>query len=337
MALVNQTGSVFWSSNKSTTVVNTVAQLLDNGNFVLRPENDENPEKYIWQSFDHPTDTLLPEMKLVWDLKSGINRFLRSWKTNDDPATGDYAYKLDNRGFPELVIFNNETIHWRAGPWNGKRFSGVPQMKGVGIMRFELQENSDEISYSFEMLNTSLYSRLVINSSGIMQRFVWVEGAKFWNQYWYFPGDKCDNFGECGPFGICNANPAQMCNCTIGFRPKNQQAWDLRDPSDGCVRSSKLDCGSDRFLPFKNMKLPESSKAFVDQTMNLSVCGEICKKNCSCVAYANMKITQGGSGCVMWGGDLIDMRQYDDSEDGGQDLHVRVAASDLGMFSIAYE
>ncbi|KAI3710377.1 hypothetical protein L2E82_40157 [Cichorium intybus] len=199
IALVNQTGSVFWSSNQSTTVVKTVAQLLDNGNFVLRPENDENPENYIWQSFDYPTDTLLPEMKLGWDRKSGINRFLRSWKTNDDPATGDYAFKLDIRGFPELVTFINETIHWRTGPWNGIRFSGVPQMKGVDFMRFELQENSDEISYSYEMLNSSLYSRLVINSSGVNQRFVWYEQPKYWNEFWSFPDDdSCDKFGYAG-------------------------------------------------------------------------------------------------------------------------------------------
>ncbi|KAI3513983.1 hypothetical protein L1887_12277 [Cichorium endivia] len=78
------------------------------------------------------------------------------------------------------------------------------------------------------------------------------------------------------------------------------------------------------------MKLSESSKAFVDQTMNLSVCGEMCKKNCSCAAYANMNITQGGSGCVILEVDLMDMRQYAGSEDGGQDLYVRVASSYLG-------
>ncbi|KAI3495254.1 hypothetical protein L1887_37502 [Cichorium endivia] len=336
MVLVNQTGTVVWSSNQSTQVVNTVAQLLDNGNFVLRPENDENPENYIWQSFDYPTDTLLPEMKLGWDRKSGINRFLRSWKTNDDPATGDYAFKLDIRGFPELVTFKNETIQWRTGPWNGIRFSGVPQMKGVESMRFEFHENSDEISYSYEMLNSSLYSRLVINSSGVNQRFVWYEQPKYWNVFWSFPDDdSCDKFGVCGPFGICDTNTAAICNCTTGFQPKNKEAWDLlRDPSDGCVRSSKQDCGTDGFLLFKNMKLPESSKAFVDQTMNLSVCGEICKKNCSCAAYANMNITQGGSGCVIWEVDLMDMRQYAGSEDGGQDLYVRVAASYLGQSQI---
>ncbi|KAI3495255.1 hypothetical protein L1887_37503 [Cichorium endivia] len=329
MVLVDQAGTVFWSSNQSTKVVHTVAQLLDNGNFVLRPRNDENPENYIWQSFDYPTDTLLPEMKLGWDRKSGINRALRPWKTNNDPATGDYSFKLNTSGFPEVLLFNNERKTWRTGPWNGRRFSGVPVMKGVSIMQFEFKDNSDEINYSFKMLNSSVYSRLVINSSGMNQRYVWLETTKAWSIYWSFPVDFCDHFNTCGPFGVCDANTAPICSCMTGFRPKNKQAWDLRDGTDGCVRSSKLDCGSDGFLPMKNMKLPESSKAFVDRSMNLSECGEICKRNCSCAAYANMNITEGGSGCVIWEMDLIDMRQYADSEDGGQDLYVRVAASDL--------
>ncbi|XP_023758517.1 receptor-like serine/threonine-protein kinase SD1-8 isoform X1 [Lactuca sativa] len=329
LVLVNQTGAVVWSSNQSTQVVNTVVQLLDNGNFVLRPENDENPENYIWQSFDYPTDTLLPEMKLGWDRKSGINRVLQSWKTNNDPTTGDYTFKMNIIGFPELLTVKNETIIWRTGPWNGMRFSGVPAMKGVSMMQFELEENSDEISYSFEMLDSSIYSRLVINSSGINQRFVWAKTTNTWSVFWSFPDDLCDQFGECGSFGICDATTAPICNCTTGFRPKNQQAWDLRDGLDGCFRSSDLDCGSDGFLPMNNMKLPESSNVFVDQTMNLSECGAICKKNCSCAAYASMNITEGGSGCVIWVGDLMDMRQYADSENGGQDLYVRVAASDL--------
>ncbi|XP_023758523.1 receptor-like serine/threonine-protein kinase SD1-8 [Lactuca sativa] len=334
MVLVNQTGTTVWSTNQPTKMVKTVAQLLDNGNFVLRPENDENPENYIWQSFNYPTDTLLPEMKLGWDRKSGIHRFLRPWKTINDPATGDYSFRMNLNGFPEVLLKHNETITWRTGPWNGKRFSGAPAMKGASIMQFEFTDNSDEINYSFKLLNSSIYSRLIINSSGINERYVWVETTKAWKIYWTFPVNVCDHYSTCGPFGVCDANAIPICKCMTGFQPKNKEAWDdVIHGFVGCVRSSKLDCGSDGFLPMKNMKLPESSKAFVDRKMNLSECGEICKRNCSCAAYANMNITDGGSGCVIWDGDLIDMRQYAESEDGGQaqDLYVRVSDLDTKL------
>ena len=92
-----------------------------------------------------------------------------------------------------------------------------------------------------------------------------------------------------------------------------------------------MDCGSDGFLALKNVKLPDGSQAFVDPAMNLSVCGELCKRNCSCTGYANMDITRVGSGCVYWVVDLMDMKKFAEYEGAGQDLYVRVAASDLGM------
>ncbi|XP_071726499.1 receptor-like serine/threonine-protein kinase SD1-8 [Rutidosis leptorrhynchoides] len=329
IVLLNQTGTAIWSSNQSVPLTNTVAQLLDNGNFVVRRENDENPDNYIWQSFDYPSDTFLPEMKLGWNRKTGINRYIRAWKSKTDPGSGDYSFKMDIDGYPEIIIWEKATKYCRSGSWNGKGFSGAPQMEG-SIMHFEFLENSDEISYSYEMLNTSVYSRLIINSTGSLQRFVWVDTTKQWSVYWFFPRDLCDYYGECGTFGICNTNNNPVCTCMTGYRPKNQQAWNLRDGSDGCVRSSKLDCGSDGFLLLKNMKLPEGSTAFVvNTTMNLSECGEVCKRNCSCGAYTNMDVTGNGSGCVIWAVDLMDMRQYAETVGGGQDLYVRVAASDL--------
>nr|GEW28864.1 receptor-like serine/threonine-protein kinase SD1-8 [Tanacetum cinerariifolium] len=275
IVLVNEAEIAIWSSSNVslTSVKNTVAQLLDDGNFVLRDENDENSENYIWQSFDHPTDTLLPGMKLGLDRKTGENRFLKSWKASDDPGEGEYSFKMDTDGFPEILLWKNVTEQYRSGPWNGRRFSGVPEMKSANnLIEFEFLNDSDEISYSFDMLNDSVYSRLIMTTSGILRRYTWIETSQMWSEYWFAPRDKCDFYGECGPYGICDMNSSPGCKCLKGFVPKNKPAWDLRDGSDGCVRTSKLDCESDV--------------------------------------------------------GLFDMRQYAVSE-GGQDLYVRAAASDL--------
>ncbi|KAL2504342.1 Receptor-like serine/threonine-protein kinase SD1-8 [Abeliophyllum distichum] len=112
-----------WSTNHSR-AENTVAELLETGNFVLRQENDPDPENYLWQSFDYPTDTLLPGMKLGWDLKTGLNRYLTSWKNGDDPGTGDFSFKFDINGYPECFLTKKHVIVYRSGPWNGLRFSG---------------------------------------------------------------------------------------------------------------------------------------------------------------------------------------------------------------------
>ncbi|KAL0001039.1 hypothetical protein SO802_014820 [Lithocarpus litseifolius] len=58
----------------------THAMLLNTGNFVLTDGGSE----VLWQSFDHPTDTLLPGMTL------GRNDWsLKSWKSKEDPAPED--------------------------------------------------------------------------------------------------------------------------------------------------------------------------------------------------------------------------------------------------------
>ncbi|KAA8515418.1 hypothetical protein F0562_018971 [Nyssa sinensis] len=327
IVLLDETANPIWSSNQSNKV-NTVAQLLDSGNFVLRLENDVDPENYIWQSFDHPTDTLLPGMKLGWDSKTGLNRYLTSWKSDNDPSSGDYAFKFDIQGFPEAFLLNKQVRRYRSGPWNGLRFSGVPEMKPTYIFDFIFVMEQNEVSYSFEMRNKSLFSRLLVNPSGILQRYTWIEERKLWNLFWYAPKDQCDVYRVCGVYGVCDTNESPVCKCMTGFEPKNSQAWYLRDGSDGCVRRNELNCGSDGFLPLKNMKLPESSSSFLDKKMNLADCERMCRSNCSCTAYANSEITGGGSGCVIWTTDLLDMRQYALAE-GGQDLYLRVAASDL--------
>lgn len=190
-----------------------MAQLLDDGNFVVRLVNDENPLNYLYQSFDHPTDTLLPGMKLGWDSKTGLDRVLIAWKGSDDPSTGDYSFKMDVRGLPEANLWRDGVLDYRSGPWNGLRFSGVPEMNSSDVITFSFVEDSNEVTYSFLVSDKSLYSRLVVNSSGTLQRFTWIGTSQVWNLFWYAPDDQCDNFRECGAYGICDTNNSPVCGC----------------------------------------------------------------------------------------------------------------------------
>ncbi|KAL3643348.1 hypothetical protein CASFOL_014163 [Castilleja foliolosa] len=329
LVLVDETGvKSVWSTNFSGRAVNTVAELLDNGNLVLRNKNDESPENYLWQSFDYPTDTLLPGMKLGWDSKTGLNRFLTSWKSPDDPSTGDYRFRLDTNGFPEIYLMDKQVIKYRSGPWNGLRFSGVPEMKSSPLISFIFVMSPDEISYSFKLNDKSVYSRLVVQQTGDLQRLTRIPTNGFWSLFWYAPKDQCDDYMECGVYGICDTNASPVCKCMKGFGPRNPQAWSLRDGSDGCVRERRLDCETDGFLKMSNVKLPESGAAFVDRGVDLDRCREMCRRNCSCRGYSDVDISGGGSGCAIWVEDLYDMRQYAAAE-GGQAFYFRVAAADL--------
>nr|POF15055.1 g-type lectin s-receptor-like serine/threonine-protein kinase [Quercus suber] len=91
LVLNDSSKRLLWSTNVSVQgTTSSVAQVQDSGNLVLV---QGNYEKVIWQSFDHPTDTLLPGMRLGLNRKNGLDRFLTSWKSQDDPRTGDYFKK----------------------------------------------------------------------------------------------------------------------------------------------------------------------------------------------------------------------------------------------------
>nr|POE76832.1 s-locus-specific glycoprotein s13 [Quercus suber] len=95
LVLLNQNSTVVWSANSTKEARNPIVQLLDLGNLVLREENEENPEKYLWQSFDYPSDTWLPGMKVGWDLRTGLERRLTAWKSPDDPSPGKLSWGIE--------------------------------------------------------------------------------------------------------------------------------------------------------------------------------------------------------------------------------------------------
>ena len=73
--------------------------------------------------------------------------------------------------------------------------------------------------------------------------------------------------------------------------------------------------------------MPDSRHSWYNVSMNLEECKKMCLADCNCTAYSNLDIRNGGSGCLLWFGELIDIREYNKNE---QRLFVRVAASELG-------
>ncbi|OWM77586.1 hypothetical protein CDL15_Pgr016984 [Punica granatum] len=67
-------------------------------------------------------------MKLGLEWANGMDRFLTSWKSKDDPGPGNFTYRMDPTGYPQLFLFKNGDPCWRSGPWTGLRWSGIPQI-----------------------------------------------------------------------------------------------------------------------------------------------------------------------------------------------------------------
>ena len=326
LTIIDNDSTLIWSSD-STTIANPIAQLLDSGNFVVRQAQKNNSVPLAWQSFDHPTDTLLPGMKLGWDLTRGLNRNLTSWVSQADPSPGSYTLAMDFHGDPQIFLWAGPTWQWRGGPWNGLMLSGIPEMLTVSMVTYNFVKNRDEVYYTFNMQDSSIITRLVVNQMGSVQRLVWVEQSKTWNLFWSAPKDQCD-LSPCGPFSLCNINTFPICDCLSGYKPQSPANRTLTDGSDGCIRRTQFDCsnGTDGFVKVSGVKLPDTSSSTVHMSLGLDECKAACLKSCSCTAYASANISDSGSGCIIWTSELIDIRLY---AFGGQDLYVRLAAADL--------
>ncbi|XP_023757721.1 G-type lectin S-receptor-like serine/threonine-protein kinase At4g27290 [Lactuca sativa] len=327
LLLLNGNNTLIWSSNSSLSVtnVNIVAKLLDSGNLVVHDNSSSTDEDPIWQSFDYPTDTLLSGMKFGKDFITGINRCLTSWKSLDDPSPGLYVSYWDTNGYPQAFQRRGSVITLRFGPWNGVRVNGFPS-KPNPIYTYDFVMNDKEVYSIFYLINTSFLSRVVIGPEGHEMRLNWNDPTQGWVPYLAATVDICAPYGLCGSYGSCNINSSPVCSCMEGFEPKHPKEWNAGDWSGGCQRKKPLKCGNeDGFQAISGLKFPDTRKSWYNLSMNLGECKRECKKNCSCTAYANVDIRRGGSGCLLWFNDLMDIREADED----QDLYIRMAASEL--------
>jgi len=170
----------------------------------------------------------------------------------------------------------------------------------------------------------------VFYQDGVLERLAWIDRFNNWIVYSSALGDNCDNYALCGAYGRCTIGNSPVCGCLNRFVPKNQSEWVRADWSNGCVRRTPLNCqNEDGFIKHYNINLPDSKIWAMNKSMTTEECRVKCLNNCSCMAYTNSVISGNGSGCILWFGDLVDIRQY--TED-GQDLFIRMASSEVGKY-----
>ncbi|KAK6290529.1 hypothetical protein POUND7_002070 [Theobroma cacao] len=101
--LTDVDGSTTWETNTGTTDVQK-AELLDNGNLVLM----DSSGKILWQSFDFPTDTLLPHQPITRSKKM-ISRLGRG-----NYSAGYFNFYFDNDNVLRLMYDgpDTSTLYW---------------------------------------------------------------------------------------------------------------------------------------------------------------------------------------------------------------------------------
>ncbi|KAL5972932.1 hypothetical protein ACLOJK_039738 [Asimina triloba] len=323
-----------WSTNTSIPVNSTAATLLDSGNLVLKDGTSNNSNTIFWQSFDHPTDTLLPGMKIGIDLVARRNRMIQSWKSASDPSPGNFTFGVDPKDADQFFVLNNSAPYWRSGYWNERTFNQPPVVSSDFLFHFNTLSNEEGIYFEYSSLYNN--TKLLMDASGQVQCRIWLDETQIWSLAWVQPKDHCGPYAVCGKNSRCSDYDAQMCECLGGFEPVSPKEWNSGTWSGGCKRRKALECGHrDAFLPLGKLKVPDH-ELLVGGVGSDEDCRAECFSNCSCVAYAFANvINEGGSQCLVWSGDLMDIGDLKEDY-GAQVIYLRIAPSEVGKFFVLF-
>ncbi|KAK9107001.1 hypothetical protein Syun_023012 [Stephania yunnanensis] len=301
----------------------TSAKLLDSSNLELR---DSNTGELLWESFDYLTDTFLPGMKIGFDLTTGKIWNLTAWKSPQDPSPGEYHDVLDPNGSTEFLLLHRSEKYWTSGPWTGEVFLYVPEIKTNGVYNFSFFTNKTQSYFFYTTLNNSpILSRFVLDVSGKLQTYSWVENVQKWVLFWEQPRQQCDLYNYCSAYSDCDQTQFPYCNCLMGFRPSSDSEWGVRNWTSGCVRNTALGCGNkDGFILMSNVSLPIDPKTLIVQSAD--ECRSACLNSCSCSGYSY------SDRCWVWFNSLYNVRKGDVV---GGDLYLRLADSDVKVYQDA--
>ncbi|KAK6947341.1 Serine-threonine/tyrosine-protein kinase, catalytic domain [Dillenia turbinata] len=251
------------SSVKSTR--NVTATLLDSGNFVLKEVNDDGSGgRILWQSFDFPTDTLLPGMKLGVNHKTSEKWSLISSLSSDVPADGAFSLEWDHSG--QLIVKQRGFARWKSGKFSGNKFKFFNPFMGFDNYSFTIVSNNDEdyLTYTVWNSETNMYQSRSTKWVLDYQGHIYQE----------------DN------------NVIARVDLCYGF---NTDA--------GCQKWDQPACRSDK-NKFDYKSGSFSGEPSLDSNMNLSIsdCRDRCWKDCSCAGFSTLHSK--GTGCMFWSKNL---------------------------------
>jgi hypothetical protein len=197
------------SSTLESSIANATAMLINAGNLVLQAPNGT----MLWQSFNHPMDTLLPEMKLSTNYGKRPGDRLVSWRSPSDPSPRSFSYGADPPTFLQTIVWNGSRTIWRNNVWTGYRVTSQYLTNISAIIYITIVDMEDDTYFSFSLSNGASRTRYVMSYAGKMVLQSWNNTSRRWDVIAVTPPTECNQYGHCGPFGYCNNIDSELPTC----------------------------------------------------------------------------------------------------------------------------
>ncbi|XBI59305.1 hypothetical protein VPH35_040401 [Triticum aestivum] len=294
-------GRVAWSTNTSDAGADR-AELLDSGNLVVSDASG----RALWQSFDWPTDTLLPGQPIT------RYRRLVSASARGLPYSGFYNFYFDSNNILNLMYDGPEisSNYWpnpfnkwwdnNRTAYNSSRYGSL-NARGRFFASDNLKFNASDLG------DAGVMRRLTLDYDGNLRQYSLDVSAGTWRVTWAAMSRQCDVHGICGRYGLCTygLGGAPVCSCPEGFVGANASDW-----SKGCRREFDVRCGEDVYFA----PMPAADYWGFDfnytEALTFDTCRQICLDDCNCEAFG---YKQGSGKCypkiALWNGRLPDSKQ----------------------------
>uniref|UniRef100_A0A0D3FU00 non-specific serine/threonine protein kinase n=1 Tax=Oryza barthii TaxID=65489 RepID=A0A0D3FU00_9ORYZ len=283
LVLREANGRLVWSSGTSGRSVAGM-EITENGSLVLFDQRNGT----VWQSFDHPTDALVPGQSLQQGMRLTANTSTTNWTESKLYMTvlpdGLYGYVESTP--PQLYYKPQVRINK-----SGQNLTRVTFTNGsLSIFVPSTQPGNTDNSIALPSAKSTQYIRL--ESDGHLRLYEWSGTESKWTMVSdvikIFPDD-CTFPTVCGEYGICTSGGGQ-CICPVEnnsstsyFHPVDERKANL-----GCAPVTPISCQemkNHKFLTLTDVSYFDESQIIVN-AKNKDDCKQACLKNCSCRAVA---------------------------------------------------
>ncbi|KAJ0789605.1 putative protein kinase RLK-Pelle-SD-2b family [Helianthus annuus] len=282
LVLKDTDGSVVWSTATQTTNGSLVLQLEDTGNLVLYQVNGH--PYILWQSFDYPTDTLLPDQLF------SRNSQLVSSRSRMNFSSGYFKLYFENNNVLSLLYNGPEitSVYWPE-PYLKTWEAGRSTYNNSRVAKLDSNgefNSSDEFGFFVSDFGKRGRQRIMkVDSDGNIRVYSLIDqkDEKKWVVQWQAFSTPCKIHGVCGPNSLCtySQQTGRTCTCVHGYKMKNPNDW-----SHGCEPVFKP-CQQGEEQDY--VVLPHAEYYGYDfnylENSTLEACKQVCMNDCKCKGF----------------------------------------------------